>query len=187
MLRLISVLVCVGATLTVGACGADNKAQSPAESTVSAATHDSSQHATGRSSFVTAVNEICGTINHEIVSLPKDTTAAAYFYDTRLMLALAPRWAAELGGIRPPAAAALAYHELLRLNNQQTLLTACGPVYGCKPRPTWHRAQDRSPHFPNCGALQPHCNLAPAAGMRIKCRAQQLAQTATVAARCATR
>ena len=112
----------VGCVLASG-CGAANSS-----STTRSA--QSSQSANTASSFVSRVNGICTTINRAIDGLPRQRTAsgrfsvAAWAYDTRTMLALAPRWAAQLAAVHPPAWAASHYGTLIRVNADQTSMVA---------------------------------------------------------------
>ena len=119
----------------VAACGSSTSAPPPAASLNTALLPKTKTHAaeaktsrppTGLSqpavAFRSRVNELCRAEASFVVALPRDTTPAAFHYDTIRMLTVAPRWAAELEAIIPPAADASRYAQLVRGNAEQVLL-----------------------------------------------------------------
>lgn len=81
--------------------------------------------------------------------MPRETTLsgtflpAAYFYDTRMMLTLAPGWADDLAAVHPPEWAASRYAQLLHVNNQQTALLAADLVAESHGQASLVRSIDR--------------------------------------------
>lgn len=69
--------------------------------------------------FRARVNRICRAAGSFIVSLPRESTPQAFAYDTRSVLAVAPRWAAELAAVKAPSGDASRYAQLLRINTMQ--------------------------------------------------------------------
>lgn len=101
------------------------------------------------SSFVSRVNLICRAINGLIVGLPRETAPsgtflpAAYFYDTRMILKLAPGWADGLAAVHPPLWAASRYAMLLHVNNEQSALLAADLIAESHGQATLVRSIDR--------------------------------------------
>lgn len=76
------------------------------------------------SAFVKRANRDCRRLDARISALPTDSTAAAYVYDTPILLAGAEKLAAEFEAITPPAAIAKRFGELRGLKAQLiTLIT----------------------------------------------------------------
>lgn len=108
-------MVAIALSMAAAGCGSTTTSHlAPPRSSV----HVSSNTATASASFAQRANDDCRRFDAEIVSLPRDTTAAAYVYDTPQLISGDLKLAAEFTTLTPPSQQEAQFVELRGLKKQ---------------------------------------------------------------------
>jgi hypothetical protein len=101
----------------LASCGAATTPKAPTHRSTSP-TGTSGTSSAGLEVFTQRANTDCKSFNTLIVSLPRDTTAAAYFYDTPIIVRGDVKLDLEFRALTPPASEAARFSELRALKAQ---------------------------------------------------------------------